>query len=98
MPPCYVIGQMSVTDADRYDDYRPMAAQTVRQHGGEYLVRGGDVVELEGSLPYSRKVVLRFKSREAALGWYNSPEYTEAREIRQAASVGVLFLVDGADS
>ena len=91
----YVIFQGDVTNETLYEDYKKVASATVAHHGGVYLVRGGQFVSLEGKEPASRTVVIRFESIEAAQAWYNSADYSEARPIRQAASTGALYLVEG---
>lgn len=91
----YVIFQGDVTNETLYEDYKKVASGTVAEHGGVYLVRGGQFVSLEGKEPASRTVVIRFASIEAAQAWYNSADYAAARPIRQAASTGALYLVEG---
>ena len=49
---------------------------------------------LEGSWDYTRTVVLRFESKEAALGWYRSPEYQEIVKHRWAASKANLVVLE----
>jgi uncharacterized protein (DUF1330 family) len=39
----------------------------------------------------------KFPSFEVAQGWYNSEAYQAILPLRQAASTGSVFLVDGAD-
>ena len=90
----YAILQADITDLDRYESYKPLAAASVAEHGGSYLVRGGNVVSLEGSPPRARTVILEFNSMDAAKRWYESASYSEARPIRQAASEGSLYLVE----
>lgn len=91
----YIIGRIEVTDPEAYKEYIAKVPDTVQRHGGRYLVRGGASEVLEGSMPDRRTVCLEFTDREAALGWYNSPEYLPLRELRHAASIGDLFVVDG---
>jgi uncharacterized protein (DUF1330 family) len=40
-------------------------------------------------------VLLEFPSFEQALKWYRSPEYAPLIKLRQKASRGKLFLVEG---
>ena len=42
-------------------------------------------------------MVIEFASMEDAIACYNSPEYTEARKIRQSVSDGEFILVEGAE-
>ena len=90
----YAILQADITDLDRYESYKPLAAASVAEYGGTYLLRGGDVVSLEGSPPRSRTVILEFESMDAAKRWYESASYSEARPIRQSASEGSIYLVE----
>ena len=92
----YVIADVEVKDAAKYEEYRPIAARTVAQYGGKFLVRGGAVEPLEGGWTPKRVVVLEFPSMEQAKRWYRSPEYAPGIALRQAASVGRVILVDGA--
>jgi uncharacterized protein (DUF1330 family) len=93
----YVIGEVEVTDASAYEPYKPLAAASIAAHGGTYLVRGGTTESLEGQPATGRVVVLEFADLEAARAWYRSAQYQEALPIRQAASKGRLFLVEGAE-
>ncbi len=91
----YIIGRIEITNPEAYKEYVAKVPATVQRHGGRYLVRGGASEVLEGSMPDRRTVCLEFADREAALGWYNSPEYAPLRQLRTSASVGDLFVVDG---
>jgi uncharacterized protein (DUF1330 family) len=93
--PAYVIYQGEVLDPERYDEYKATGAKTILAAGGKYLVRGGDVEVLEGEPPAGRTVVLEFPNRQAAIDWYRSDEYTEARKIREGAARARMYVVDG---
>lgn len=93
----YVIVQVSeIHDPDAYATYRQLAGKTVADHGGTFLVRGGNAERLEGKGECGRNVVLEFPSVAAAKAWYSSPEYQAALKIRLAASTGSLIIVEGA--
>ena len=91
----YVIYQGEVLDPERYDEYKAKGAESILAAGGKYLVRGGDVEVLEGEPPEGRIVLLEFPSREAALAWYRSDEYTDIRKIREGAARARMYVVDG---
>ena len=91
----YVIYQAEVLDDERYDAYKPKAAESVASAGGRYLVRGGEVDVLEGDAPAGRTVVVEFPDRETALEWYRGQSYTEARKLRYGAARARLYVVDG---
>lgn len=91
----YVLVDVEVTDAEQYDRYRPLAAATVEQYGGHYVVRGGTSEVLEGDRVPHRLVVLEFPDADAARRWYHSPEYGEAKATRAGAAIGSFVLVEG---
>ena len=92
----YVIGEIEVTDAAVYEDYRKQVAATVQKYGGRFVVRGGWIEALEGGWSPRRLVVLEFPSMEQAQKWYRSSEYAPLIALRQSASRGKLVLVEGA--
>jgi uncharacterized protein (DUF1330 family) len=91
----YVIYQGEVLDPARYDEYKTKGAASILAAGGKYVVRGGDVEVLEGEAPPGRTVVLEFPTRQAAIDWYRSEEYTEIRKIREGAARARMYVVDG---
>ncbi len=93
----YVIYQAEILDRDRYDEYKAKAAPSIAVAGGRFVVRGGDIEVLEGDPPPPRTSILEFPSREAALAWYFSAEYTAIRKLRDGASRSRMYVVDGVD-
>jgi uncharacterized protein (DUF1330 family) len=92
----YLVGDIEVTDPDRYSTYAAGVPETVALYGGKYLVRGVSGETLEGTWAPKRLVVLEFESMERAKAWYDSPEYADLKKIRQSASKGKLIFADGA--
>lgn len=93
--PAYVIANVDVRDAVRYEDYKRMVPPTIAKFGGRFIVRGGQVEPLEGTWRPNRLVILEFPSVEQARAWWRSPEYAEARALRQATSDGTLLILEG---
>ena len=93
----YVIVQVDVTDAAKYDEYKKLAAAAVEKYGGKYIVRGGQAEDLEGQRPYPRLVVLEFATYDRAKRWYHSPEYQRAKSTRSDAGHGVFTVVAGGE-
>lgn len=91
----YVVFQAEVLDPDAYEAYKAKAEATVLAAGGRYIVRGGDVVTLEGDAPVGRTVVLEFPTMQVALDWYRSDEYAVARRLREDAARARVYIVDG---
>jgi uncharacterized protein (DUF1330 family) len=94
--PAYIIADIQVTDLTSYDQYRPLAAASIARFGGRFAVRGGKVDLLEGAPAPERIVVIEFPDADTARRWYYSEEYQNALKIRQSASRGRVFLVEGA--
>jgi uncharacterized protein (DUF1330 family) len=91
----FVLVDVEVTDAEQYARYRPLAAASVEQYGGRYVVRGGSAEVLEGDRVPNRLVVIEFPDVESARRWYHSPEYGEAKDTRAGAAVGSFVVVEG---
>jgi uncharacterized protein (DUF1330 family) len=53
MAVCMVFNE-SVTDQDRFDEYRQRAGPLISHYGGRFLVRGGNITSLEGSSGFHR--------------------------------------------
>ena len=65
-PGSLVMVDIEVKDQVRYATYKEMAAPTVAQYGGRYIVRGGKVEQMEGEWKTNRFVVVEFPSVERA--------------------------------
>jgi uncharacterized protein (DUF1330 family) len=91
----YVIAYVDVKDPVRYKNYRDMVLPTITAYGGRFVARGGQVDVLEGTWRPTRLVIVEFPSVERAKAWWGSPEYAEARALRQATSVGSLIVIEG---
>ncbi|MGB6054813.1 MAG: DUF1330 domain-containing protein [Burkholderiaceae bacterium] len=100
MKKAYVVAEIQVTDPVGYADYIPLSTASLAQYGGTFLVRGGQRVQLEGGDDAHngewRTVITEFPSLQQARTWYDSIEYARARGLRQANSIGRLFIVEGA--
>ena len=93
--PAYVLANVTVKDPVRYEDYRRLVTPTLAKYGGRFIVRGGTVEVLEGDWQPNRLVIVEFPSIDHARQWWSSPEYTEAKLIRQATSEGTLLILEG---
>ena len=91
----YIIARSDVTNADQYENYKAAAPAAIAKYGGTYLARGGAVETVEGDDESRRVVILEFPDMDAARTFYNSPEYTAAREQRAGAANGQFVIVEG---
>lgn len=91
----YVLVEVDIKDPERYEDYRAMVPASLEVYGGRFLARGGEVESLEGSWDPARIVVLEFESVEQVKRWWDSEEYREARDLRQATAETKMIVVEG---
>lgn len=90
----YMAEVFEVTNQDDFNKYGAGVPKTVEKYGGHFLVRGGKTESLEGEQP-KRIVVIAFDSAADAKKWYNSPEYSAIRPIRQRSAKSRAFVVEG---
>lgn len=93
--PAYVIVDVEIRDPSRYEEYKTLAAPTVGEYGGRYVVRGGRAEVLEGTRAPGRVVVLEFPTVERALEWWSSEEYGPAKALRNEIAATEMILVEG---
>jgi uncharacterized protein (DUF1330 family) len=91
----YIIVEIEVTNPNRYEDYKKLTLGTLTAYEGKFIVRGGKTETLEGDWKPGRLVMIEFPTLEKAKAWYNSPEYTKAKKIRQEASHAKMIVVEG---
>ena len=92
----YIIVDVRITDADRYEEYKKLTPGSLVPYEGKFLVRGGEAETLEGSWDPGRIVVLEFPSSEKAKAWWSSSGYAPAKALRQSASMTQMIIVEGA--
>jgi len=93
----YVIADINVHDQETYREYVALVPDTLKPHGGRFIVRGGASETLEGDWQPRRLVVIEFPSTDDARRWHGSPEYAPALAMRQRSATGNLVLVEGAE-
>lgn len=89
-----VFTRIRTTDQAEMDVYARMSGATMKGHAATPLVAYGAQEVLEGP-PHEGMVVLSFADRDAALAWYDSPAYREARAHRFAGADYQVTLVEG---
>jgi uncharacterized protein (DUF1330 family) len=90
----YVVNELWVSDAARFQTYVVQVPPTLEAFGGRYLVRSGATATIEGDPP-GRIVILEFPDRAAALAWRASPAYQAILPIRDASSTSRVYVVEG---
>ena len=95
--PVYVIGNFTVHDADTYRQYEKGFFGILKKHGGSFISFDDNSIALEGVAPREGRMVLfQFPSEQAALTWYQDPEYQALSEHRRAGTdLQFLTLIHG---
>lgn len=91
MSTAYLIGHITIKDADKWAIYRSRVPATLEAWGAELVFRGQRAEVLAGEHPHSDVVVVRFPSREAVAGWHSSAAYQALIPLRQQAADVVLL-------
>lgn len=94
MPKGYVIAHATVTDPEKWGQYVEKSKVALEKFGGKRIVGGGKSEIIEGN-GTPRNVVIEFASYEDARGYATSPEYAEAKALRQGAGTIDITIVEG---
>ena len=88
----YYIGSYDIDDPVAYEAYAPVVLALLPKYGGELLAADTAAYAVEGR-PRTMNAIIRFPSREAALGLYNDPEYQDAKRLRQRSTSNCTMLL-----
>lgn len=89
----YLIANYRITNEAGYGQYIAAVGPTILAHQGEILVAGPGSEAIEGE-PGEVTVVLKFPSKEALRGWYDSPEYQAILHLRTDNTEGGLVFAE----
>lgn len=94
MSKAYIIGHVTVRDAEAYKEYIRRDTPVIEGFGGRFVIRGGKSEVMEGEF-LERHVVIEFPDYATALACYHSDAYQECARIRQGAAEGQIVIVEG---
>ena len=77
----YFIVSYDIDDPEGYKAYVPGVVPLLQKHNAEILVADYEAKTVEGQ-GRGVNVVIRFESEEAAMNWYNDPDYEPVKQIR----------------
>jgi len=92
--PAYVVVSIDVKKPEQYAAYQKLAKLAASAYDAKPLVRGGRMEVLEGRAP-ERMAILQFPTMAQARAWYDSPQYTRARQVRGDSAVFDAVIVEG---
>ena len=95
--PAYLLVRANVTDMEQYGEYMKLTPAIVEKFGGQFVIRGGDKLILEGPDSPERIVLLKFDSIEAVRRMYNSDEYQAAIKLRECAAEASFIVMEGVE-
>lgn len=95
MSSAYIIANVTVTNAEEYENYKKLSTIAMKAYGAEVCIRGGQVEVLEGDWAPTRVVMLKFPSMAQAKAFNDSAEYEVARQSRQGIAIMRMILVEG---
>ena len=91
----YIVFQETIHDAETFEEYKKLSPTSIKEFGGRFIVRGGQIENLEGEIEHSRVVIIEFPNADSARAWHSSSIYLPAKELRLAISSGTATLVEG---
>lgn len=96
--PAYMIVTAKIADRDAFiNGYGAAAGKLVAQFGGRYVLRGPGAELLEGGFGDGASMVIsEWPDKDAAKAFWNSPEYAEARKLRDGVADCQVLLIEAA--
>jgi uncharacterized protein (DUF1330 family) len=88
----FYIGTYDIVDPEQFKKYPPLVMALLPKYGGVILASDTQAFVVEGT-GRTMNAVIRFPSKEAALGLYNDPDYQEAKRIRQASTKNISMVL-----
>lgn len=89
--PAYLVGHITVKDAEKWAEYRSKVPATLAPWNAELVFRGQQVAALSGALPHADIVVIRFPDMASLDAWHASAAYQALIPLRRAAADVVLL-------
>jgi len=92
----YMIVTAHIHDRDKFlKNYGQATAPLVEKFGGRYVMRGPGAACLEGSFGDGASMAIsEWPSRTAAMAFWTSPEYQEAKKHREGIADCQVLLID----
>jgi uncharacterized protein (DUF1330 family) len=91
----YIVARVAVSDPSLLKEYMAETPTIISKYHGKFIARGGPTVTFEGPAESRRIIIIEFPNMADAEAFYNSPEYTEARKLRNGVAVAEFIAVEG---
>lgn len=92
----YMIVTADIEDRERFrNEYGKAAGALVARFGGRYILMGPGAQLLEGAFGDGASMVIsEWPDKESALRFWNSPEYAEAKKLRDGLAECQVLLIE----
>ena len=92
---CYMIVLANVTDREKFAAYAQAVPDLVTKFGGRYVLQSRGLDLLEGDwCDQGSMVISEWPDRATAQAFWNSPEYDEAKKLREGTGQFHVVLAD----
>lgn len=94
--PAYMIVTATISDRATFvNGYGKAAGALIEKFGGRYVLRGPGAELLEGDFGDGGSMVIsEWPDKDAARAFWNSPEYTEAKKLREGIADCQVLLIE----
>jgi uncharacterized protein (DUF1330 family) len=92
--PAYIIGHITIKDADKWAEYCSKVPATLAAWKGELVFRGKRITVFSGEHAHTDTVVARFPDAAAVAGWHDSADYQALIPLRMSAADVTLISYD----
>lgn len=94
--PAYMMISVKMKDREKFvAGYGQAVPPLVAKYGGEYIVVAPGATLLEGTLEgYTSIAISKWPDKEAALKFWNSDDYAEAKKLREGLADAEVLLVE----
>jgi uncharacterized protein (DUF1330 family) len=94
--PAYMVVTARIADREAFiSGYGAAAASLVERFGGRYLLRAPGAELLEGGFGEGASMVIsEWPDKDAARRFWNSPEYAEAKKLREGIADCQVLLIE----
>lgn len=91
----FALAQITIHDRARYDRYVAAFLPVLARYRGRLLAADESPEVVEGEWSHQKVILMAFDNRDDFERWSTSAEYREISRDREAATEGVVLLVDG---
>ncbi|MCE2532372.1 MAG: DUF1330 domain-containing protein [Acidimicrobiia bacterium] len=90
----HLISSIDVDDEAGYEEFHERSEALVSNHGGRYLVIGGETSVLRGDWSPQRLTLIQFDDADSVEAMFDSDEFARLRELAAGTVQGNLVRVD----